>query len=66
MVIGTILVITMSLMETARRWAQNNPQFATTLATMVVIAGLGALGGGFADFGGGWDPTGGTTSKPGP
>lgn len=56
----------MSLMETARRWAQNNPQFATTLATMVVVAGLGAMGGGLADFGGGFDPTGGTTATSGP
>ena len=56
----------MSLTETARRWAQNNPQFATTLATMVVVAGFGAMGGGLADFSGGWDPTGGMTATSGP
>ncbi|WP_227134512.1 hypothetical protein [Halorubellus salinus] len=56
----------MSLIETARRWAQNNPQFATTLATMAVFAAFGAMGGGLADFGGGFDPTGGTTTTPGP
>lgn len=56
----------MSVMETVRRWAQNNPQFATTLATMAVFAAIGVLGGGLADFGGGWDPTGGTTVDQGP
>lgn len=54
----------MSVMETVRRWAQNNPQFATTLALMAAFAAFGALGGGFADVG--LDPTGGTTTKPGP
>ena len=60
----------MSLTKTLRRWAQNNPQFATTLATMVVVAGFGAMGGGLADFGGslggGFEPTGGTTVDQGP
>ena len=56
----------MSLTATVRRWAQNNPQFATTLATMAVIAAFGAMGGNLADFGGGLDPTGGTTATSGP
>lgn len=57
----------MSLTETARRWAQNNPQLATSLMSMMVLAGFAAATGDLANFdGSGFDPTGGTVVTHGP
>jgi hypothetical protein len=57
----------MSLTETARRWAQNNPQLATTLMSMMVLAGFAAATGDLANLdGSGIDPMGGTDVTHGP
>lgn len=57
----------MSLTETVRRWAQNNPQLATSLMSMMVLAGFAAATGDFANLEGpSVDPTGGTTVTHGP
>ena len=57
----------MSLTETARRWAQNNPQLATSLLSVMVFAGFAAATGDLANFdGSGFDTTGGTTVTHGP
>jgi len=57
----------MSLTATVRRWSQDNPQLATSLASMVVLGAFAAAGGELALFdGGGVSPTGGTTSTSGP
>lgn len=56
----------MSQMDAVRRWAQNNPQLATSLMSLMVIGGFAAATGDLANFDGGVDPMGGTTSTPGP
>lgn len=56
----------MSIRQKLRCWAQNNPQFACSLAMMAVFAGLGAATGDFANLDGGFDTTGGTSSQSGP
>ncbi|NHN41084.1 hypothetical protein G9C85_05465 [Halorubellus sp. JP-L1] len=57
----------MSLIATVRRWSQNNPQLATSLASMMVLGAFAAAGGDLANLSGSsWDPTGGTTVTSGP
>jgi hypothetical protein len=56
----------MSQMDAVRRWAQNNPQLATSLMSMMVVGGFAAATGDLASFDGGVNPMGGTTSNPGP
>lgn len=65
--IGTINDNTMSAKQIARRWAQNNPQLATSLMSMAVLAGFAAATGDVANFdGSGFEPTGGTITTQGP
>lgn len=56
----------MSARQIVRRWAQNNPQFATSLMSLAVLGGFAAATGDLANFDGGIDPTGGTVSNSGP
>jgi len=57
----------MSARQIARRWAQNNPQLATSVMSMAVLAGFAAATGDVANFdGGGIEPTGSTVTTSGP
>lgn len=56
----------MSPFETVRRWAQNNPQLATSLTSLMVFAGFAAATGDLTNIDVGVDPMGGTTSTNGP
>lgn len=56
----------MSARQIVRRWAQNNPQLATSVMSMAVLAGFAAATGDVANFDGGFEPTGGTVTTQGP
>jgi hypothetical protein len=56
----------MTLTDTIRRWAQQHPQLAVSLASFMVIAGFAAATGDLANFDGGVEPMGGTTTQQGP
>jgi len=57
----------MSLMETVRRWAQNNPQLATSLMSLMVLGAFAAATGDLSNLdGSGFDTSGGTTVTHGP
>jgi hypothetical protein len=54
-------------MEIAKRWAQNNPQFATSLMSMMMLGGFAAATGDLANLDGSIiEPMGGTTVTQGP
>jgi hypothetical protein len=54
-------------METVRRWAQNNPQLATSLMSLMVLGAFAAATGDLSNLdGSGFDTSGGTTVTHGP
>lgn len=56
----------MSVKDTIRRWAQQNPQLAVSLMSFMVIGGFAAATGDLANFDSGVEPMGGTSSQQGP